>query len=65
MATIVHPGRLSVLLLATLFPAGCAQHRPVSSYGPPPRVHEPTPSWEEELALIIGDELTEQEQIDL
>jgi membrane-bound lytic murein transglycosylase D len=65
MPTIVHPGRLSVLLLATLFPAGCAQHRPVSSYGPPPRVHEPTPSWEEELALIIGDELTEQEQIDL
>lgn len=45
--------------------AGCAQHRPVSSYGPPPRVQEPTPSWEEELLLIIGDELTEQEQIDL
>lgn len=48
-----------------LYAVGCAQHRPVSSYGPPPRVQEPTPSWEEELALITGDELTEQEQIDL
>jgi membrane-bound lytic murein transglycosylase D len=63
--TIVRPGRLLVLALALLVPAGCAQHRPVSSYGPPPRVQEPTPSWEEELLLITGDELTEQEQIDL
>lgn len=63
--TIVRPGRLLVLALALLAPAGCAQHRPVSSYGPPPPVQEPTPSWEEELLLITGDELTEQEQIDL
>jgi membrane-bound lytic murein transglycosylase D len=65
MPTIDRPGRLSVLLLAMLIMPACAQHRPVSTYGPPPRVHEPTPSWEEELALIVGDDLTEQEQIDL
>ncbi len=51
--------------MTALHVAACTQHRPVSSYGPPPRVNEPTPSWEEELALIVGDQLTEQEQIDL
>lgn len=51
--------------MAALLVAACTQHRPVSSYGPPPRVNEPTPSWEEELALIVGDELTVQEQLDL
>lgn len=51
--------------MAVLLAAACTQHRPVSTYGPPPRVNEPTPTWEEELALIVGDQLTEQEQIDL
>lgn len=65
MPTTTVPGRLSVLLMPLLLAAACTQHRPVSSYGPPPRVKEPTPTWEEELALITGDQLTEQEQIDL
>ncbi|MGH7563593.1 MAG: hypothetical protein ACREK5_04125, partial [Gemmatimonadota bacterium] len=65
MPTTSIPGRLPSLFTAVLLAAACTQHRPVSSYGPPPKVNEPTPSWEEELALIVGDELTEQEQIDL
>ncbi|MGH7573018.1 MAG: lytic transglycosylase domain-containing protein, partial [Gemmatimonadota bacterium] len=65
MRTTSIPGRLPFIFTAVLLAAACTQHRPVSSYGPPPKVNEPTPSWEEELALIVGDELTEQEQIDL
>ena len=51
---------------AALVLAGCAAPKPrVSTYGPPPRVTEPTPSASEEFALIVGDELTQQEQEDL
>lgn len=52
----------ATLVLLTL---GCAHKPPVASYGPPPPVREPTPSPDEELVLLLGDQLTEQEQRDL
>jgi membrane-bound lytic murein transglycosylase D len=53
-------------MIAALILAACAASKPpVSSYGPPPRVTEPTPTSSEEFALIVGDELTEQERQDL
>ena len=52
-------------VVALLLAACAAQKPPVASYGPPPRVTEPTPSASEEFALILGDELTAQEQEDL
>lgn len=55
-----------VAALVAALAAGCAGRKPpVSSYGPPPPVSEPTPTAVEELALLLGDELTEQEQRDL
>lgn len=46
--------------------AGCASSKPpVASYGPPPPVREPTPSANEELALLLPDQMTDQEQQDL
>ena len=58
--------RLFATMAAALLMAGCAASKPpVSSYGPPPRVTEPTPSATEEFALILGDEMTEQERQDL
>ncbi len=57
--------RLVPAMTAALFLAACASKPPVSSYGPPPRVTEPTPTASEEFALIVGDELTEQERQDL
>jgi hypothetical protein len=54
------------IMAGALLMFGCAASKPpVSSYGPPPRVTEPTPSVSEEFALIVGDELTEQEAQDL
>jgi membrane-bound lytic murein transglycosylase D len=53
-------------MIAALVLAACAGNKPpVSSYGPPPRVTEPTPTASEEFALIVGDALTEQERADL
>lgn len=53
---------IPTLLLAT----ACASPKPpVSSYGPPPPVEEPAPTANEELLLLLGDALTEQEQRDL
>ncbi len=44
----------------------CASNRaPVATYGPPPKVSEPTPTRIEELQLILGDELTAEEEADL
>ena len=58
--------RLVPAMIASLFLTACAASKPpVSSYGPPPRVTEPTPTASEEFALIVGDELTEQEREDL
>lgn len=58
--------RLIAMMAGALLVVGCAGRKPpVSSYGPPPPVTEPTPSASEEFALIIGDELTEQERQDL
>ena len=58
--------RLFPTMAAALVLAACAASKPpVSSYGPPPRVTEPTPTASEEFALIVGDELTEQERADL
>ena len=57
--------RLVPAMAAALFLTACAAKPPVSSYGPPPRVTEPTPTASEEFALIVGDELTAQEQQDL
>ena len=58
--------RLFATMVGALLVAGCAARKPpVSSYGPPPPVTEPTPSVTEEFALIVGDELTEQERQDL
>ena len=46
-----------------LLALGCASRESrVATYGPPPPVREPTPSPSEELALIVGDVLTEDEQ---
>jgi membrane-bound lytic murein transglycosylase D len=54
------------MMTAALLLAACAGNKPpVSSYGPPPRVTEPTPTASEEFALIVGDALTEQERADL
>lgn len=51
---------------AALVAAGCATPKPpVATYGPPPPVREPTPTPNEELVLLLGDQLTEQEQRDL
>jgi membrane-bound lytic murein transglycosylase D len=53
-------------LLAVAGLAACASNRaPVATYGPPPRVSEPTPTRIEELQLILGDELTAEEEADL
>ncbi|HET6637716.1 MAG TPA: LysM peptidoglycan-binding domain-containing protein [Gemmatimonadota bacterium] len=58
--------RLAPAIVAAMILAACAANKPpVSSYGPPPRVTEPTPTASEEFALIVGDELTAQEQQDL
>ncbi len=53
-----------ILVLAMgLLALGCASRESrVATYGPPPPVREPTPSPSEELALIVGDVLTEDEQ---
>jgi membrane-bound lytic murein transglycosylase D len=54
------------MMTAALVLAACAAGKPpVSSYGPPPKVTEPTPTASEEFALIVGDALTEKEQADL
>ncbi|MEJ2151755.1 MAG: transglycosylase SLT domain-containing protein [Gemmatimonadota bacterium] len=37
----------------------------MATYGPPPKVSEPTPTRIEELQLILGDELTAEEEADL
>lgn len=63
--TLVRMIRPVTMATAVLLAACAAQKPPVSSYGPPPRVTEPTPTASEEFALIVGDELTEQEQQDL
>lgn len=56
----------TVLIGAAALAAGCATAKPpVASYGPPPPVREPAPSPGEELILLLGDDLTEQEQRDL
>jgi len=52
-------------MVAALLLAACAGNPRVSTYGPPPPVTEPTPTSTEEFALIVGDELTAQEQQDL
>ncbi|HEY7471499.1 MAG TPA: LysM peptidoglycan-binding domain-containing protein [Gemmatimonadota bacterium] len=58
--------RLIPMMAVAVLLAGCAAPKPrVSTYGPPPRVTEPTPTASEEFALIVGDELTRQEQEDL
>ncbi|CAN5778086.1 hypothetical protein BH20GEM1_BH20GEM1_17200 [soil metagenome] len=58
--------RLVPTMTAALVLAACAANKPpVSTYGPPPKVTEPTPTASEEFALIVGDALTEQEQADL
>jgi membrane-bound lytic murein transglycosylase D len=63
------PRRLSRVvgcLLAVAGAVACAGNKaPVATYGPPPRVSEPTPSRIEELQLILGDELTAEEEADL
>lgn len=54
------------LCLLLFTSTACAnRHASVSTYGPPPRISEPTPSRVEELELILGDELTAQEAEDL
>ena len=63
--TLVRMIRPVTMATAVLLAACAAERPPVSSYGPPPRVTEPTPTASEEFALIVGDELTEQEQQDL
>ena len=64
--TLQPMSRFLPAMAAALFLAACAATKPpVSSYGPPPRVTEPTPTSSEEFALIVGDELTEQERQDL
>ena len=64
--TLQPMSRLVPAMTAALFLAACAASKPpVSSYGPPPRVTEPTPTASEEFALIVGDALTEQERQDL
>ncbi|MBW3660980.1 MAG: hypothetical protein KY397_05030, partial [Gemmatimonadetes bacterium] len=56
----------TILAVAALLAIGCASSKPpVASYGPPPPVREPTPSPNEELLLLLGDQLTAQEQRDL
>jgi membrane-bound lytic murein transglycosylase D len=64
-----NPRRLSRVvgcLLAVAGAVACAGNKaPVATYGPPPRVSEPTPSRIEELQLILGDELTAEEEADL
>ena len=50
---------VSLLLLCV---ACSARNASVASYGPPPRVSEPTPTRTEELNLILGDDLTEEEE---
>lgn len=58
--------RSSAVLILPLLAGACAAAKPpVASYGPPPPVREPAPSAQEELALLIGDELSEQEAEDL
>lgn len=58
--------RHAIVALAALFAGACAARKPpVSSYGPPPPVREPAPSANEELVLLLGDELSEQERADL
>src|SRR5687768_5679338 len=64
--TLQPMSRLIPAMMAALCLAACAANKPpVSSYGPPPRVTEPTPTASEEFALIVGDALTEQERQDL
>ncbi|MGH7299713.1 MAG: LysM peptidoglycan-binding domain-containing protein [Candidatus Rokuibacteriota bacterium] len=64
--TLQPMSRLLPMMAAALVLAACAASKPpVSSYGPPPKVTEPTPTASEEFALIVGDELTEQERQDL
>lgn len=57
--------RPALCLLLFMSTACASRHASVSTYGPPPRVSEPTPSRVEELELILGDELTAQEAEDL
>lgn len=53
------------LIPLALIGASCSKAPPVATYGPPPPVTEPTPTASEEFALIVGDEMTAQEQEDL
>jgi membrane-bound lytic murein transglycosylase D len=58
----IFAGVLLALAGGSLAPGCASRDAGVASYGPPPRVREPSPSASEELALLAGDELTEQEQ---
>ena len=52
-----------LVLAGLLFVIGCASREArVATYGPPPKVRQPTPTPSEEFALIVGDELTAEEQ---
>ena len=54
IVTLQPMSRLVPVMTAALFLAACAASKPpVSSYGPPPRVTEPTPTASEEFALIV------------
>jgi len=55
--------RRILVLAGLLFLTGCASREArVATYGPPPKVRQPTPTPSEEFALIVGDELTAEEQ---
>jgi membrane-bound lytic murein transglycosylase D len=52
-----------LVLAGALVVLGCASREAgVATYGPPPKVRQPTPTASEELALLAGDELTVEEQ---
>ncbi|MFN2382762.1 MAG: LysM peptidoglycan-binding domain-containing protein [Gemmatimonadota bacterium] len=69
MSRLVSQGRIAPLvglLLGLSAALACSGQRPsVATYGPPPRVTEPSPDSDAELQLIVGDALTPQEQEDL
>ncbi len=52
-----------LVLAGVLSAVGCASSASrVATYGPPPPVRQPAPTPSEELALIVGDELSADEQ---
>ena len=53
-----------LVIAAAFLVFGCASRKvsDVATYGPPPPVRVPTPTSDEELALLVGDELTREEQ---